>query len=66
MDRFALVDEKGTVVRVIGITGEESIEAQAMAAAFKSDFKIVEVDPSNPAEFGWTFDGENYIPPEKD
>lgn len=38
-------------------------QRQALAAALSSDPKVIEVEPDNPVNIGWTWDGEKFNPP---
>ncbi len=60
MKAFAVIVEGD-----VAFTMRHPIEVESIIAALSSDPKIVEVpdDLKNNVEFGWTFDGTNFIPP---
>jgi hypothetical protein len=42
----------------------DNIQRQALAAALSSDPKVVEVPMDSDINIGWTWDGENFYPPQ--
>jgi hypothetical protein len=41
----------------------KNINGPRLSAGFSSDPKVIEVDANSEIEFGWTWDGTNFIKP---
>jgi hypothetical protein len=42
---------------------EKNINGPRLAAGFSSNPTVIEIDPESDIEFGWTWDGTNFIKP---
>lgn len=60
---FAIVIGNDVATKIIVVN--ESEQGQRVVAALQSDPKIIDISEINPEiDFGWTYDGTNFTPPQ--